>query len=131
MLDILRLFVSDFRVRAFGAGPLGGALAALNMALTGAGLAVGFIVGLSGRRGAGGALAALWFALLVAAGSLSAGWDQHHFRYQIPTLVPAALLMVMGWSALGARTAPPRVCGPGVLAVALHCPAIKMSDAYA
>lgn len=91
---------SDFGSRALGAGT-GYLLRGLLMA----GATWGAVAAL--LRGRGGAAARILVAVLLgvlAAALVPAGYDTHHWRYQIPYVPVATLLVVLGWfSAFPAR----------------------------
>lgn len=108
---IAGLYLSDFE-NAERLGPFRHLLTGL----TGVGLLAGFTVSLAGRRGAAGILAALWVPLFVLLTSITIPWFGHNFRYQIPGVIPVALLVTFGWGAL-LRQLPNRALPPAALVV--------------
>lgn len=97
---VLFVLFSDFGSRAWGAGT-GYLLRGLLMA----GAAAGLAAAVFRRRGGTPAriLVGVLLGVLVAA-LVPAGYDTHHWRYQIPYVPVATLLVVLGWfTVLGDR----------------------------
>lgn len=121
---IALLYVTDF-----GNGQRLGAFRVLQTGLVAAGLLSGLLLGLAGRRGAVGFTSAVWALLFVGLTAMTLPWNVHNYRYQIPGMVPVALLTALGWGALIARL-PARPARGAAAALGIAFLAVQLPGAW-
>lgn len=127
--DIALLYVRNFRLESWNHLASG----AWTLVIS-AGLLVGAFRAITGRLGVTGAILVVWIPMGILLGGMTAAWHSHYFRYQIPWLVPVALVAADGWWALlrvAGRRAPALAAGlVGVVALLLWPGAREMISLY-